>query len=192
MVISNWYSLYRYVSKPDERAAAQPPSQKRPDFNDSKSCQVGCKGASSWNESVSRLKQFQQCAAYETRQLDVRCLTSSLTWTNKSASASTSLSWDWYWHPLASTSLSWALLEADWPLYTHSHYKSCFHPSSQFKKKKKKLFIIHAAGVRGTLSARYRRQPKQSDWSFRISAPKPTADITVATVSGANASLSLK
>lgn len=178
MVISNWYSLYRYVSKPDERAAAQPPSQKRPDFNDSKSCQVGCKGASSWNESVSRLKQFQQCAAYETRQLDVRCLTSSLTWTNKSASAS--------------TSLSWALLEADWPLYTHSHYKSCFHPSSQFKKKKKKLFIIHAAGVRGTLSARYRRQPKQSDWSFRISAPKPTADITVATVSGANASLSLK
>lgn len=74
-------------------------------------------------------------------------------------------------------------------LYTHSHYKSCFHPSSQFKKK---LFIIHAAGVRGTLSARYRRQPKQSDWSFRISAPKPTADITVATVSGANASLSLK
>lgn len=35
-------------------------------------------------------------------------------------------------------------------------------------------------------------QSSQSDWSFRISAPKPTADITVGTVSGANASLSLK
>lgn len=108
VVISNWYSLYRYVSKPDGRAAAQPPSQNRPDFNDIKSCQVGCKGACSWMKVWVSWRSFSSLlytrhANWMRDQLicrdHVHHVSSSLTWTNKSASAS--------------TSLSWALLEAD-------------------------------------------------------------------------------